>query len=171
MNTEAASLPDGATSQPAGVVAIEPGVGRLRSLDVFRGATIAGMILVNNAGDWGHDVLAFAPRALAWVDAHRSGVSVFSVHRRGGDSVRAARWGGGERLPEAPAGVLPLRVTPSDQKKPWPGAPPVGGPDTRGRLLPQPLGRESSAIRVGGLELGARQFVRRAAILFCWGWF
>jgi predicted acyltransferase len=26
--------------------------GRLRSLDVFRGATIAGMILVNNAGDW-----------------------------------------------------------------------------------------------------------------------
>jgi predicted acyltransferase len=27
--------------------------GRLRSLDVFRGATIAAMILVNNAGDWG----------------------------------------------------------------------------------------------------------------------
>lgn len=27
--------------------------GRLRSLDVFRGATIALMILVNNAGDWG----------------------------------------------------------------------------------------------------------------------
>ncbi len=26
---------------------------RLRSLDVLRGATIAGMILVNNAGDWG----------------------------------------------------------------------------------------------------------------------
>jgi predicted acyltransferase len=26
---------------------------RLRSLDVFRGATIAAMILVNNAGDWG----------------------------------------------------------------------------------------------------------------------
>src|SRR5262245_51024438 len=25
---------------------------RLRSLDVFRGLTIAGMILVNNAGDW-----------------------------------------------------------------------------------------------------------------------
>src|SRR5262245_27584998 len=27
---------------------------RLVSLDVFRGITIAGMILVNNAGDWGH---------------------------------------------------------------------------------------------------------------------
>ena len=28
--------------------------GRLRSLDVFRGAAIAGMILVNNPGDWGN---------------------------------------------------------------------------------------------------------------------
>ncbi len=28
--------------------------GRLVSLDVFRGLTIAGMILVNNAGDWSH---------------------------------------------------------------------------------------------------------------------
>jgi len=28
--------------------------GRLISLDAFRGMTIAGMILVNNAGDWGH---------------------------------------------------------------------------------------------------------------------
>lgn len=32
--------------------------GRLRSLDVLRGATIAGMILVNNPGDWGR---TFAP--------------------------------------------------------------------------------------------------------------
>ena len=32
--------------------------GRLRSLDVLRGATIAGMILVNNPGDWGK---TFAP--------------------------------------------------------------------------------------------------------------
>jgi predicted acyltransferase len=32
--------------------------GRLRSLDVFRGATIAGMVLVNNAGDWSK---TFAP--------------------------------------------------------------------------------------------------------------
>ncbi|MCJ7753235.1 MAG: DUF5009 domain-containing protein [Thermoanaerobaculales bacterium] len=31
---------------------------RLRSLDVMRGATIAGMLLVNNVGDWGH---TFAP--------------------------------------------------------------------------------------------------------------
>ncbi len=28
--------------------------GRLLSLDVFRGATIAGMMLVNNPGNWGH---------------------------------------------------------------------------------------------------------------------
>ena len=28
--------------------------GRLLSLDVFRGLTILGMILVNNSGDWGH---------------------------------------------------------------------------------------------------------------------
>mgnify|MGYP003555723088 CR=1 FL=1 len=28
--------------------------GRLLSLDVFRGATIAAMILVNNPGDWGN---------------------------------------------------------------------------------------------------------------------
>jgi predicted acyltransferase len=28
--------------------------GRLQSLDLFRGATIAAMILVNNPGDWGH---------------------------------------------------------------------------------------------------------------------
>src|SRR3954451_18662226 len=27
--------------------------GRMTSLDVFRGITIAGMILVNNPGDWG----------------------------------------------------------------------------------------------------------------------
>ncbi len=30
------------------------GVGRMVSLDVFRGITIAGMILVNNPGDWNH---------------------------------------------------------------------------------------------------------------------
>ena len=28
--------------------------GRLRSLDIIRGITIAGMILVNNPGSWGH---------------------------------------------------------------------------------------------------------------------
>jgi hypothetical protein len=29
-----------------------PPTERLRALDIFRGATIAGMILVNDAGDW-----------------------------------------------------------------------------------------------------------------------
>jgi Uncharacterized conserved protein len=38
--------------------------GRLESLDVFRGAAIAGMLLVNNAGDWNH---VFAPlRHAGW---------------------------------------------------------------------------------------------------------
>lgn len=32
---------------------------RLRSLDVFRGATIAGMMLVNNPGSWSHVTTAF----------------------------------------------------------------------------------------------------------------
>jgi predicted acyltransferase len=37
---------------------------RLISLDVFRGATIAGMMMVNNPGDWGH---VYAPwRHSAW---------------------------------------------------------------------------------------------------------
>ncbi len=37
---------------------------RLLSLDVFRGATIAGMVMVNNPGDWGH---IYAPwRHSAW---------------------------------------------------------------------------------------------------------
>src|SRR5215213_3074640 len=31
-----------------------PATGRLLSLDVFRGITIAGMILVNNPGSWEH---------------------------------------------------------------------------------------------------------------------
>jgi len=33
---------------------MKPGPERLVSLDTFRGATIAAMILVNNPGDWGH---------------------------------------------------------------------------------------------------------------------
>ncbi len=42
----------------------EQTTGRLLSLDVFRGATIAGMMLVNNPGDWGH---VYAPfRHAAW---------------------------------------------------------------------------------------------------------
>ncbi len=34
--------------------AASKGSGRLLSLDVFRGITMAGMIMVNNAGDWNH---------------------------------------------------------------------------------------------------------------------
>jgi len=33
---------------------MKPDADRLVSLDTFRGATIAAMILVNNPGDWGH---------------------------------------------------------------------------------------------------------------------
>ena len=37
-----------------GVSGTAPGSSRLMSLDLFRGATIAAMILVNDAGDWSH---------------------------------------------------------------------------------------------------------------------
>src|SRR5437868_4090583 len=46
-----------AESQSAAVLSrtLEQAPGtRMTSLDVFRGLTIAGMILVNNAGDWRH---------------------------------------------------------------------------------------------------------------------
>src|SRR3954462_4524424 len=33
---------------------MQPEKKRLLSLDFFRGLTVAGMILVNNPGDWGH---------------------------------------------------------------------------------------------------------------------
>lgn len=36
----------------------QPGSGRLLSLDIFRGATIAGMMVVNNPGDWGNTYAA-----------------------------------------------------------------------------------------------------------------
>jgi hypothetical protein len=43
---------------PARAVASEPVASapstRLMSLDVFRGATMASMLLVNNPGDWGN---------------------------------------------------------------------------------------------------------------------
>lgn len=42
-----------AESPIAAAPPVPPGSERLRSLDVFRGATIALMILVNNPGDWG----------------------------------------------------------------------------------------------------------------------
>lgn len=43
---------------------VNPRADRLVSLDVFRGATIAGMILVNNPGDWSHVYPALAH--VAW---------------------------------------------------------------------------------------------------------
>lgn len=47
---EAARRPDVSTPDSTGA----KGAGRLVSLDVFRGMTIAGMILVNNPGTWSH---------------------------------------------------------------------------------------------------------------------
>jgi predicted acyltransferase len=41
-------------NQPASARTAAPGSGRLMSLDVFRGATIASMMLVNNPGSWDH---------------------------------------------------------------------------------------------------------------------
>ena len=44
--------PNAQPSHPDAEALPQPGTERLRSLDVFRGLTIALMILVNNAGDW-----------------------------------------------------------------------------------------------------------------------
>ncbi len=48
-STLAAPAPKAKIQPPVSV----PGTGRLISLDIFRGLTIAGMILVNNPGNWG----------------------------------------------------------------------------------------------------------------------
>jgi predicted acyltransferase len=47
----ASRLPNAAVQNEATAMAVAPSASRLMSLDLFRGATIAGMILVNNAGD------------------------------------------------------------------------------------------------------------------------
>src|SRR6202046_3469223 len=47
----ASRLPNAAVQDEATAMAVAPSPSRLMSLDLFRGATIAGMILVNNAGD------------------------------------------------------------------------------------------------------------------------
>ena len=52
---------------------------RLISLDAFRGATIALMILVNTPGTWGH---VYAPLPMAWVHTYRFSLSIFSIYHR-----------------------------------------------------------------------------------------
>ena len=61
-------MSDAATAESPAVPAIEPAApprapGRLHSLDVFRGLTVAAMLLVNNPGSWSHvyDPLEHAP--------------------------------------------------------------------------------------------------------------
>ena len=61
---------------------------RLLSLDVFRGLTVAGMVLVNNPGTW-RAVSAAPACRLAWLHADRSDLSLLPVHRRRGDPVCA----------------------------------------------------------------------------------
>ena len=56
------------------------GSGRLLSLDVLRGMTVAGMILVNNPGSWGGGIRSFAACGVERTDADRSGLSAVHVH-------------------------------------------------------------------------------------------
>ena len=62
---------------------------RLLSLDVFRGMTIAGMLLVNNPGTLGRDLSAARARGVARVDADRPDLPVLPVHRRHHDAPLA----------------------------------------------------------------------------------
>jgi hypothetical protein len=70
---------------------------RFRSLDVFRGATVALMILVNNPGTWSAIYPPLAHALLARLDAHRPGVSVLPV--RGGQRAGAGDAGAAGRVP------------------------------------------------------------------------
>ena len=54
---------------------------RLTSLDLFRGITIAAMILVNNPGDES-SLLATGTCRMEWLDPDRSRLSIFPLHRR-----------------------------------------------------------------------------------------
>src|SRR5215467_12712916 len=58
---------------------------RLLSLDAFRGATVAAMVLVNNPGTWR---AVDPPRRMARLDPHRPDLPVLPVHRRSGDPAR-----------------------------------------------------------------------------------
>ena len=57
--------------------------GRLLSLDVMRGITIAGMILVNNPGVMEVCIYAFRACTLERPHSHRFGISVLYVHHGG----------------------------------------------------------------------------------------
>ena len=51
---------------------------RLLALDVMRGITIAGMILVNTPGSWQH---AYAQTCrVDWINSYRSGIPILYVH-------------------------------------------------------------------------------------------
>src|SRR5712691_9946128 len=56
-----------------------PSSERLLSLDAFRGLTITGMILVNNAGDWDH---VFPPLQHAAWPGWTLADLIFPFHRR-----------------------------------------------------------------------------------------
>ncbi len=53
---------------------------RLLALDVIRGITIAGMILVNNPGSWQSVYAPVATRTMAWINPHRLGFSFLYVY-------------------------------------------------------------------------------------------
>ena len=53
---------------------------RLLSLDVLRGITVAGMILVNDPGSWGGGLCSFVSCLLEWLDTDGFGFSLFHVY-------------------------------------------------------------------------------------------
>ena len=75
-----------------------PTTARLISLDAFRGFAIAGMVLVNNPGDWGNVYSQLGARQVERLDVHRLDLSVLPVHRRRVDGV-LARAPGRRRAP------------------------------------------------------------------------
>ena len=52
---------------------------RILALDILRGVTIAGMIMVNNPGTWAHIYAPYVMRN-GTVLPHRPCISVFHVH-------------------------------------------------------------------------------------------
>jgi predicted acyltransferase len=53
---------------------------RLLSLDVFRGITIMGMILVNNPGTWGAVYPPLLACKMAWLYTNRFNFSILSFY-------------------------------------------------------------------------------------------